>query len=266
MANGLNLYKIMLVNGFKQFATYRANIFAGVASALFMLAARYALWLALFSTGNGGYVTLAETMTYFVIVDILMIWTTSSFGDRIGGDIQSGDIAQYIIRPYSYHFQLLAGLHSTAVARTLTHSLPILVAALIFIGLLPPANVLTAVFFVLSAILGGVIYILVDLIISYSAFWLTDFWYISWHRRALFSLFGGTVIPLWFYPDWLLRMASLLPFQYALFSPLGIYLGRITGHDIAWVFAMQIFWICILFAIERLVWYKAQKKIVVQGG
>ena len=266
MLNALNLYRLTIVRGIQQFATYRTNIFAEVASALFMLGARFALWIALFATGNAGDTTLTETMTYFVVMDILMVWTTSSFGDRIGGDIRSGDISIALTRPRTYHFQLLAGLHSSAVIRTLTTSLPIFVVAALFIGILPPVSAGAFAVFILAAVLGGIIYILVDLIISYSAFWLMDYWYTSWYRRTLFTLFGGTMLPIWFYPKWLRAISGVLPFQFALFVPLEVYLGRIYGSALLHTIGMQVFWIAVLFAIERLVWRRVQHKLVVQGG
>jgi len=266
MLNALNLYRITIAKGIQQFATYRANIFAGIMSALFTLGARYALWLALFATGNATDTTLVETMTYFVIMDIIMVWTTSSFGNRIGSDIQSGNISMALTRPRTYHFQLFAGLHTGAVASTITYSLPIFIAAAIFIGVSPPVSILAFGIFILTAVLGGAIYILVDLIISYSAFWLTDYWYISWYKQALFALFGGTALPLWFYPGWLLAITRVLPFRFALFAPIEVYLGRIQGMDVLQTLGMQAAWIIALFAVERLVWCRVQYKIVVQGG
>jgi len=255
-----------IAKGIQQFATYRTNIFSSVVSALFMLGARYALWMALFATGNAVGTTLTETMTYFVVMDILMVWTTSHFGDRIGSDIRSGDMALALVRPRTYHFQLLSGLHSWAVISTLTSSLPILIGAVIFIGILPPVSAGAFGVFILAAVLGGVIYILIDLIISYTAFWLTEYWYIRWYKNALFMLFGGTVLPLWFYPEWLRTVSEFLPFVAALFAPLEIYLGRIYGADLLTTLGTQVVWIVLLFVLERFVWSRAQPKIAVQGG
>ena len=262
----LNLYYTFIAKGVQQFATYRTNIFSGVVTALFILGARYALWWALFSTGNAGDATLAQTMTYFVIMDILLAWTNSRLGDRIGMDIRSGDIAQKLILPCTYHFQLLTNFHTSAVIRTFTHSIPVLIAAAIFIGILPPVSAGAFFVFLLAAVLGGIIYILVDLIISYTAFWLVDYWYTSWYRGALFMLFGGTQLPLWFYPEWLRTVSGFLPFQFSIFVPLEIYLGRMYGADAAWALGLQLFWILILFGIERFVWSRVRYKIVVQGG
>jgi len=268
MLNALNLYCMIVIRGIQQFATYRTNIFTGIITALFALGARYALWLALFATGNARDTTLEETMTYFVILGILMVWSAgfSNYSNRIGNDIRSGDIAQGLIRPRSYHFQVIAGMHTGAIIEILTGSIPTLIVAAVFINLLLPASFMAFIAFILSVAFGAVIYILIDLTISYSAFWLIDHWYTSWYRGALFMLFGGTALPLWFYPQWLLTFSNLLPFRLAFFSPMEIYLGRIYGTNMLVILAMQVVWIGLLFAIERFVWSRVQYKIVVQGG
>jgi ABC-2 type transport system permease protein len=266
MNHAVKLYCMIITKEARRFVTYRTNIFAGVLAALFMLGARYALWLALFATGNAGDTSLEETMTYFVVADMVMVWLAASYGNTIGGDIRSGDLAQKLIRPFSYHFQLITGYNAGAVTATLTRSLPVFVVAVVFIGLLPPVSVGAFGVFVVSALLGGIIFSLIDLTVSYSAFWLTDHWYLPWFRRALFMVFGGTVLPLWFYPGWLLAVCRALPFQFAVFGPMEIYLGRVAGADITHMLAMQILWVALLFGLERFIWFRAQYKLVVQGG
>ena len=266
MKHSINLYCMIIAKEARRFATYRTNIYAGILAALFMLGARYALWLALYSTGNAGNTSLEETMTYFIIGDAIAIWLAARYGETIGSDIKSGELGQKLIRPFSYHYQLVMGFHAQAVTATLTRTVPIFIAALLFIGLLPPASFGVFIVFIVSALLGGVVYSLIDLIVSYSAFWLTDYWYLSWFRRALFTIFGGTMLPLWFYPDWLRAICHVLPFQYAIFGPMEIYLGRVSGGDIAATLGMQLIWILLLFGLERLIWFRAQYKLVVQGG
>ena len=260
------LYAMIIAKETQRFFTYRGNILSSCLMGLLMLAVRYTLWTALFATGNAQDATLHETMTFFVVTDMLLIWLASSYGETIGTDIRSGDIAQRLIRPFPYHLQLVAGFHATSITATLTQILPMFVAALIFIGLLPPVSTAALLLFLFAAVLGGIIYSLIDFMISYTAFWLTDFWYLSWFKRALFTLFGGLALPIWFYPDWLRQICGFLPFQFAIFIPLEIYLGRIYGSEIASALGMQLFWIIALFLCERVLWRRLQYKLVVQGG
>jgi len=266
MPTALKLYSIITRKEARRFFTYRGNIFAGCLTGILMLAARYALWAALFATGNAGDATLTETMTFFVLIDVLMVWLASRYGDAIGRDIESGDIAIRLLRPYPYHLQLVAEFHSTAITDTVTRVVPMFIVAVVFIGLMPPVSLLAFGFFIVAVVLGAVIYSLIDLIISYTAFWLTKHWYLAWFKRALFVLFGGLMLPLWFYPDWLRAVCELLPFQFAIFMPASIFLGRVPVSDAGFVLGMQLFWIALLFLCERGLWRLAQHKLVVQGG
>jgi len=266
MPNSLKIYNAILAKEIQRFFTYRGNLFAGGITGLLMLAARYALWAALFATDAVGDATLTETMTFFVINDMLLVWLASSYGDTIGRDIETGDIALHLTRPYPYHLQVIAASHSTAVTDTITRALPMLVAALVFIGLMPPVSPIAFIVFIAALILGGIIYSLIDFIISYTAFWLTKYWYLAWFKRALFVLFGGLMLPLWFYPDWLRAICEVLPFQFAIFMPISIFLGRVSAADAGGVILMQLFWIAVLFLCERALWWFARYKLVVQGG
>jgi len=261
------LYFQIVSNEAKRFFVYHVNIYAGCLTALLALAGRFALWLALFTIGETDSIaSFSETMTFFILADILMVWMASRFSDTIGSDISSGDIAQRLIRPYPYHLNLFAGFHSTSITATITRIIPIAIATFIFIEFIPPYSTGIFILFLLSVILGCLIYYLVDLIISYSAFWLTDFWYLSWFKNALFVLFGGLVVPIWFYPNWLRDISAVLPFQFSIFIPIEIYLGRIMPNEMLSIFLMQLLWVAILFALERFIWHTAQKKLVVQGG
>ena len=260
------LYFMIMAKEARRFFIYRGNIFAGCITGLLMLAARYALWRALFAAGTPQNATLAETMTFFVITDLLLIWFSANYSDTIGTDIRSGDISLRLLRPFPYHMQLTASFHAGALTSTLTRALPMLTAAVIFIGLLGPVSPSAFTFFIIAAFMGWIINSLVDLIISYSAFWLTEFWYIRWFKNALFMMFGGIVLPIWFYPQWLQTVSSFLPFQFAVFVPIGIYLGRVPQSEIGFLLLMQLFWIALLFVAERALWRLAQNKIVVQGG
>jgi len=71
MVYSIKLYKTIINKEMQRFFTYRVNILSGCLTALFMLGARYALWVALFATGNAAQSSLLETMTYFVIYDIV---------------------------------------------------------------------------------------------------------------------------------------------------------------------------------------------------
>lgn len=134
----LKLYFAIAKKEFQRASTYKGNILSGVLSSVMFLAAQYALWRALYETGNAYGSTFQETMTFYIINNIILTWITISFSDPIGADIRSGDIAQRLIKPVPYRLQLLAVSHGRAFFETLTRTLPMFLLSILFIKLQPP--------------------------------------------------------------------------------------------------------------------------------
>lgn len=249
----------------RRFFAYRANIWSGALYGALRLSMRAALWLALFRGGDAGS-SFRETMSFFILCDVFVSAYAERASDLIGQDIRSGDIALRLINPVSYQIYLSAMQLSGWLTRLLPQGATILLGGLVFIGLTPPAGIPALVGFGLSMILASAIYLLVDLCIGYSAFYLTDFWYLRWFNEALFALFGGLALPLWFYPDWLLTLSNALPFKYAVYQPIAIYLGRVPASQILPSLLIQCCWIGALLLLERLIWRAAMRRLCVQGG
>jgi ABC-type uncharacterized transport system permease subunit len=80
------------------------------------------------------------------------------------------------------------------------------------------------------------------------------------------EFFGGALVPLWLFPDWLRAVAEALPFQGEAYIPLAIYFGRLDGAGIVRGLLVQAFWVVALSAIALLVWRRAERRVIVQGG
>ena len=142
----------------------------------------------------------------------------------------------------------------------------IVTAKIVYNALLFPATLADVLFFLLSALLGNMIFLLLNTILGYTAFWLGNVWYIQWFLTAAMYVFGGEMVPLWFLPDKLNIITWFMPFRCVLFIPMEMYLGRLSMNQIIFNLCLQVLWLLGLLLLERFVWYRAQKKIVVQGG
>jgi ABC-2 type transport system permease protein len=91
-------------------------------------------------------------------------------------------------------------------------------------------------------------------------------WGIKLSKNIISDIMSGAVIPLVLFPQWFVNIANLLPFQAIFNIPLSIYIGRITGINVFFSYAQQIFWIFVLGSLSYVAWKRVEKKIVVQGG
>lgn len=121
-------------------------------------------------------------------------------------------------------------------------------------------------YIIISFLLGQTIYLLIQSILGYSSFWLKANWYIVWIENSLMGLFGGIVVPLWFYPEWMFNIANFLPFKYIIFDVTNIILGKCSNDEAFKIIAIQLLWVIILFIIERFLWIVGRKKIEINGG
>lgn len=85
-------------------------------------------------------------------------------------------------------------------------------------------------------------------------------------KNVFVNVLSGSMIPLWFMPDWMQGVLRCTPFSSIYFTPVQIYMGQLTVPEILQRFAVQIIWILLLLLVGKVLWSKGQKKLVVQGG
>ena len=78
--------------------------------------------------------------------------------------------------------------------------------------------------------------------------------------------FGGLLLPIAFFPDWLRAIAEALPFQSMMYVPTAIFLGKVTGGAILLGLGQQLGWFLVIYLIGRALLRVATRRLVVQGG
>ena len=61
-------------------------------------------------------------------------------------------------------------------------------------------------------------------------------------------------------------LAGWLPFQAQAFIPLSLYMGQVPEQQIAGALGLQLFWVVALFGVCWLVWQRAMRRVIIQGG
>lgn len=245
---------------------YKMNTLFSILSGMILLFIQSEVWYALFKQGKQVEATLGEAITYMILSSILLKRIQLYPGHALSKSISNGEIALELNKPISLILFYTAQEAGKAFFRFVVTAIPMFVFSLSFFAFLPPINFTYFVLFLITSVLGLVILVLFDCILGYSSFWVMNNWYIPRIESALFIFFGGTTVPLWFYPQWILNICNVLPFRYITYDVINIYLGRITVSGVLKVIFIQIFWILLLWIFERMIWMKATKKIIIQGG
>jgi len=208
---------------------------------------------------------LATLVTYLTIANlqIWVIWPeTTWFLQR---KVRDGKIAQDLARPVGLMGQLLAHQVGSSLV-----FLPLAIAALpiaFFVGVLQaPPSVEAGVLYVASVLLAYAVVTWMGLLMGMIAFWTLETSGIQAIYRFANLFFAGGLVPLWLFPETLRTIAELLPFQTQANIPVSIYVGRLTGADALRGLGVQAVWVVILGLVVRVMWGRAMRKVVIQGG
>lgn len=251
---------------FKKNAAYRSTVWLQIVASLIQVSIQVAVWTALIGSGSVDGITRDDMVTYAILNAAMFAFTLTSLYNDVDGRLRTGDIGIDLLRPIQYPLLVLADQLGKAAYRTLFIVVPIVALSAAIFGFSGPVSG--------TAGLGFVVVILLSIIISYSigyliallSFWFLTTFHFSWAIGALTTLFSGAFLPLWFFPDSWATVAGLLPFQFLGFVPAATWMGQITGAELVQVIGIGIGWSIVLLATTRMLWDRATRQLVVQGG
>ena len=247
-------------------SAYRFDHFMGILNTVLRIFIFWEIYRALY----GGRAEVdGITMTMVATNFILSLGLDSVFCVNdyyLPNRIQDGSIATEMLLPVSFHGRMLADNLGNALFQLLFHFVPAVAVSVIFIGIAAPAGPFMLLLFLLSALFGYGVLWTISFATQMLSFWLINVWSIMTIKNVFINVLSGSMIPLWFMPDWMRGVIRFTPFSSIYFMPVQIYLGQLSLPEILYGFLIQFFWIVFLFSVGMFLWKKGQKKLVVQGG
>lgn len=262
----MTVYLTVMTKAIRQRLIYKGNAWVQILGSVIKILIQVSIWSALLGTGSTKGITFADMVNYVLINMVMMALVYSHIAGRLAEKMQDGTIALDFIRPVHLKYYLVAEQIGFNFVQTVFYVLPICVVTVLFYRLNLVLPSIRFLLFASSTLQGIVIIFQIQYILGLLSFWFKTSFYTDWFHRAFFQLFGGTIVPLWFYPSWLAHISNLLPFRLVTFEPIAIYLGKVSLSEAIGILVLQFVWIVILYIVEGFVWAKAQRVITVQGG
>ncbi len=254
---------------------YRVHIYmwmlGDVVSAVLMILLWTAIYRAQPQTGTvmiHGF-TLGGMIQYVLVAKIAtgMIGYTETFWN-LSEDIRSGSVAMTLMKPISYRLKnvstTIGGFFATFAMMTLP-LMAVLYAVLAYMHL-PLPSWSAFLMFLFTSFLGLIIMDTLDFLFGLSAIFTGALFGLGQIKTIVFQFLSGALIPLSFFPDWLNRVISFLPYKTTVATPISILLGQIDASGYLAVIALQVFWIVCLNAAAKLLFDRLIKHVVVAGG
>jgi ABC-2 type transport system permease protein len=125
---------------------------------------------------------------------------------------------------------------------------------------------LRAVLVVVAVVLAYLLSLLMASAYGLIGFWstqTTNLWMLWW---GIGSFASGWVAPLELMPDWLQRVAVVLPFRSTMGFPVELLMGRLDGGEVAVGFAVGFAWLAVFATVYAVGWRPAVQRYQAVAG
>jgi ABC-2 type transport system permease protein len=203
----------------------------------------------------------------FLVLLVQSFVLSSPSGDHIGGEIGSGEISNYLVKPISYIWFWFTRDISNKVLNLLFAFFEFtLLWAILKPDLHLQLSGVSVVGFLLSIIAAVFIYFFLSLSTRFVSFWSPEnTWGLSFFTIILVETLSGLIFPLDLLPDWAFKIIQFTPFPYLVYFPISIILGRLTGLSLVRILLQSAVWGLILYLLGKYMWKKGLKTYSAEG-
>ena len=245
---------------------YRSAAISGAISTLLSFGIQLCLWWALLGTDLYDGTSFQDMILFVLINTFVTTFSKANIATTIEAAVADGSISMELLRPISYKYYLLASILGKNLYSTLIRVVPITMIGIAILKEYQFVELYMIIPFLFSLILGILVMFELTYIFGLLAFRIQRCWFLSWYIDALTKFFGGTAVPLWFYPESLQGISYFLPFRYITSEPINILLGRVPLEQIWVSLLISMVWLLILNVISSLMWHNAMHGLTVNGG
>jgi ABC-2 type transport system permease protein len=263
----MRLFIELTKRSFQRQLTYRAATFAGLATNFFFGMLRVAVMIALYgSRGDVNGLSLQDAITFTGLTQSL-IGFLSLFGwyDMMNS-IYTGAVASDLLKPMGYFNFWLAQDLGRALGQLILRGFPMMAAYAVLIGISFPHGIGQWAALIVALILAWLISFAWRFLLNLSGFWTPDARAVGRFGFVLLYFVTGFLMPLRFFPDWFVRLCDYTPFPHMVNTVVEVYLGVLSGPQLALELGKQAVWTILLVFICQLTLKAGVRRLVIQGG
>lgn len=259
--------------GFVNILAFRLRYYTGILTYLINVTVYYFIWSAVYHPGRPGLVTaniggynLPQMLTYVSVGWIIRSFYWNTIDQEMAYEVIEGKIAMDFIKPVSIQWMWLWRAMGESAFRLIMLTAPTAVVIALIFPVLRPASAGQFAMFIVAAIGSFLLMGAINFMIGTCAIPLKSILALIRAKYWLIELLSGLLVPVTMFPRIAQRIMALLPFEHIAFTPLQLYLGKISGAEAARALATQWFWVIALLWLGSLWWTRATRKITIHGG
>ena len=258
--------------GMQEMIAYRANFICFLIGEILSAFIMYFVWKAVFLSSDSetfmGF-TMEDMVVYLFITFLTGYLTYSDGSFAVGEEIIEGSIAMRMIRPCSFEMCFLFQELGSRIISVSMIFVPMVAGVEIYRYAVTGSVRFQIGYFLLyivSLLFAYMISFYFNVCYGFMAFFFKNLWGTTLIKETVVSFLSGAFIPLAFLPEGLAKVLNLLPFASLSYTPVMIYMGMYSASEILRSFALQIFWMVVMYGVTKLIWRSAVKHLSIQGG
>lgn len=257
-------YKQCAIMGMKSQASYKGIIVDRILGFMVQLMVLYYFWHAIYINKETiGTRSFSQMIVYVILstsISSVFIYPSIFFMSQ---EIKTGNVIYLLIKPINYQIQFVFKHFGIFVFMCILITPMFVIFSAITSNIIIPHNIL---FFIISLILGLLTMATFNFILGSICFWTESCDGVSYLKTVIIELCSGALIPLDFFPSYLRRFVEYLPFKGIVYTPISIFQYNYTIKEFFGQCMFQILWVCLFVILGKIIFNKAQKIVMINGG
>lgn len=253
--------------GFVNMLAFRLRYYTGILTYFINVTVYFFIWRAIYAADPGfASLSFEEMITYVSIAWIIRSLYFNNIDVQISQEIIEGKIASALLKPIDLQAATLARALGESLFRLIMLTIPSAVVLFAVYHLRLPASPLAFAQFSL-ALLGSILLVsAINFIVGGFAVKMKSILGLLRAKFYVMDLLSGLIVPISIFPSPFRELSEALPFQHIVYTPLMLYLGKLSGSE-AWV-ALGITWVWVvaLIVAGSVFWKSMTKHMTIHGG
>jgi ABC-2 type transport system permease protein len=257
---------------------YRGDFALGTLMRFLPMVTQIFLWAAVFSAVQptpgstaapriAGY-SYPDFIAYYLLTMISRAFSSMpGLASGIARDIREGTVKKYLIQPVDMLGFLLLYRMAHKLVYYLVAAAPFAAVFYLLRGYFPgwPG---TEVFlaFLASLALSFLLGFFLEATLGMIGFWFLEVSSLLFVYMLFNFFFSGHMFPIDMLPGFWGNLVRMLPLQYLAYFPAAVFLGKITGPDLAWGLAIEAAWVLVFMVASRVTFHYGVRQYSAYGG
>lgn len=256
---------------------YRGDFALGTLMRFLPIVTQIFLWTAVFAASGqaelAGY-TRDHVIAYYLLTMIARAFSSMpGLAGGIARQIREGEIKKFLIQPVD----MLGFLLLSRVAHKLAYysvamgpfALVFFLCRQYFFGLPAEAgtqSVVTFAAFLATLVMGFLLGYFLEASLGLIGFWWLEVRSLLFIYMLMNFFLSGHMFPLNMLPEPWRTLVDLLPLQYLAYFPAAVFLGKISGVELARGLLIEAGWVIFFISLSRVMFYRGVKRYSGFGG